>query len=96
MVKNSINKEDLIYFINKEVYNAKLWGKYSKEEYYKMFESSVKMALNEVYVLKSLLLLADIITIEQCNHITDIFYTDKENWEKLEEIAKYLTSIIEG
>lgn len=96
MVKNSINKEDLIYFINKEVYNAKLWGEYSKGEYYKMFKSIVKSSLNEVYVLKSLLSLADIITIEQCNHITDIFYTDKEDWEKLEEIAKYLTSIIEG
>lgn len=96
MVKNSINKEDLVYFINKEVYNAELWNEYSKEEYHKRFENVVKMALNEMYVLKSLLLLADIITIEECNHIIDIFYNDKEDWEKLEEIAKYLTNIIEG
>lgn len=96
MVKNSINKEDLIYFINKEVYDAELWNEYSKGGYYKRFKSIVKSSLNDVYVLKSLLLLTDIITLEQCNHITDIFYADKEDWEKLEEIAKYLTSIIEG
>lgn len=96
MVKNSINKEDLVYFINKDVYNAELWNEYSRGEYYKTFENIVKSSLNEVYVLKSLLLLADVITIEQCNDIIDIFCTDKEDWEKLEEMAKYLTNIIEG
>lgn len=96
MVKNSINKEDLICFINKDLYDAEIWGEYSKEEFYKKYKNCVKVTLNELYMLKSLFLLTNIITLEQCNHIIDIFYTDKEDWEKLEEIAKYLTSIIEG